>query len=242
MFKRKLQALGFPSPETLNTADENQFRTTVVWLEDQKIRRYKIEDREPLRATNVEEWNLGFLQYLKDLDYPYTAQSRPEILDWLLGIAIQLEFNENPQSYSSSTPKVHQQSSIKTNPLDNLDFESEDFKAGVNQLANLLQVVQHPDHLVTLQGICCLIEEKFNHESIQVASKQVEPGNKVEFNKISFGMQIKAPNLSQAANILRYLFINDLRDLQTKINECLVSVQTLTANPKTDTKLGKVGF
>lgn len=109
-------------------------------------------------------------------------------------------------------------------------------------MANLLQVIQHPDHLVTLQGICCLIEEKLNQESIQVASKQVEPGNQVEFNNISFGMQIQAPNLNQTANILRYLFINDLRDLQTKINECLVSVQTLTANPKTDTKLGKVGY
>jgi len=41
--------------------------------------------------------------------------------------------------------------------------------------------------------------------------------------------------------ILRLLFIHDLRDLQTKINECIVSLQTVTANPKTDTALGKVG-
>lgn len=96
----------------------------MVWLEDQKIRRYKIEDREPLRATNAEEWNLRFSQYLKDLDYPYTVQSRPEVLDWLLGIAIQLEFNEKPHNYSSLAPKVHEQSSVKQNPLDNLDCKS----------------------------------------------------------------------------------------------------------------------
>lgn len=87
-----------------------------------------------------------------------------------------------------------------------------------------------------------MIEEKLSQESIKLASKLVEPGNPVEFNNISFGLNIKAPNLSQTANVLRYLFINNLRDLQTKINECLVSVQVLTANPKTDTKLGKVGF
>jgi hypothetical protein len=48
--------------------------------------------------------------------------------------------------------------------------------------------------------------------------------------------------LNHAAKILRLLFIMDLRDLQTKINECIVAVQSITANPKTDTKIGKVGY
>ncbi len=47
--------------------------------------------------------------------------------------------------------------------------------------------------------------------------------------------------VSEAAKILRLLYINDLRKLQTQINEAIVSVQTVTANPKTDTRLGKVG-
>jgi hypothetical protein len=47
--------------------------------------------------------------------------------------------------------------------------------------------------------------------------------------------------LNHAAKILRLLYIHNLRDLQTCINECIVAVQNVTANPKTDTKLGKVG-
>lgn len=47
---------------------------------------------------------------------------------------------------------------------------------------------------------------------------------------------------NQAAKILRLLYIQDLRMLQTAINECIVAVQKVTANPKTDTKIGKVGF
>lgn len=49
-------------------------------------------------------------------------------------------------------------------------------------------------------------------------------------------------NLIEAGKILRLIFIQDLRRLQTQINECIVDVQKVTADPKTDTKLGKVGF
>jgi RLL motif-containing protein 1 len=44
-----------------------------------------------------------------------------------------------------------------------------------------------------------------------------------------------------AIKILRLLHVEQLRQLQTRVNEILVRVQRLTANPKTDLKLGKVG-
>lgn len=47
--------------------------------------------------------------------------------------------------------------------------------------------------------------------------------------------------LNHAAKVLRLLYVQDLRDLQTRINEAIVAVQAITANPKTDTRLGKVG-
>lgn len=41
---------------------------------------------------------------------------------------------------------------------------------------------------------------------------------------------------------MRLLFIKDLRDLQTNVNEIIVAIQAITANPKTDSSLGKVGI
>jgi RLL motif-containing protein 1 len=41
--------------------------------------------------------------------------------------------------------------------------------------------------------------------------------------------------------VLRLLHISELRDAQTAINELVVDVQGLTADPKTNTSLGKVG-
>ena len=37
-------------------SDESQFRNCIVWLEDQKIRHYKIEDRGNLRNIPSSDW------------------------------------------------------------------------------------------------------------------------------------------------------------------------------------------
>lgn len=37
--------------------DETEFRNFIVWLEDQKIRHYKIEDRGNLRNIHNSEWS-----------------------------------------------------------------------------------------------------------------------------------------------------------------------------------------
>ena len=36
--------------------DEKEFRNLVLWLEDHKIRHYKIEDRQGLRNVDTPEW------------------------------------------------------------------------------------------------------------------------------------------------------------------------------------------
>nr|CAG4648804.1 EOG090X0ARU [Polyphemus pediculus] len=242
MYKRKLHALGYPNPGMFNASDSKQFQSMVVWLEDQKIRRYKIEERESLRKTlSGEEWDKAFSQYLSDLECPVSSCPKNEILDWLLGLAVHFEFSENVELYSGNkevTDKV--KSTVKMNPLDNLDFNSDEFKNGVNALADMLKIPRHIDHLVTLDAVCNLVKEKL--DSGKLKTNQTAQGVPLQFDIIDSGYEFQEKNLRQAASALRYLFIHDLRDLQTSINECIVSVQALTANPKTNTSLGQVGF
>jgi len=47
--------------------------------------------------------------------------------------------------------------------------------------------------------------------------------------------------VNEAAKIIRLLHVTELRALQTRINEAIVAVQAITANPKTDQSLGRVG-
>ena len=44
-----------------------------------------------------------------------------------------------------------------------------------------------------------------------------------------------------AARVLRMLYVADLRKLQDAVNTTIVALQEFTANPKTDSRLGRVG-
>lgn len=49
------------------------------------------------------------------------------------------------------------------------------------------------------------------------------------------------PTVDEGAKILRLLHLAELRNLQTKINELIGAAQDVTADPKTDSSLARVG-
>lgn len=101
----------------------------ISFLEDQKIRHYKIEDRAELRKVNSSDWNKAFDKYKNDLNCPTELKQGVEELKWILSYAIKLEYMDNVDKYKSITPQKLQNDkqksaapSIKsTNPFDNLD-------------------------------------------------------------------------------------------------------------------------
>ncbi|KAG2457793.1 RTRAF protein, partial [Polypterus senegalus] len=229
MFRRKLAALDYHNPSGFDCKNETEFRNFIVWLEDQKIRHYKIEDRGNLRNIHSAEWPNYFEKYMQDVNCPFTVQERQETVDWLLGLAVRFEYGDNVN-----------------NP---------DFKAGVLALANLLQIQRHDDYLIMLkllhslnliasilpvQAIRILVQERLTQEAISKASQSKE-GLPVSLDTHILGFDTGDATLNEAAKILRLLHIEELRDLQTKINEAIVAVQAIIADPKTDHRLGKVG-
>ncbi|XP_067639899.1 RNA transcription, translation and transport factor protein [Eurosta solidaginis] len=245
MIKLKLEALEHPAPSNVDINDRKVFASTILWLEDQKIRQYKIEDREDLRKVDqLDIWEQAYDNYKTDLCMP-EFRTPLEEFTWLLGYAIRLEFLDAPDNYkvinSIEITKQQKKSaapSIKAeNFFDNLDFNSKEFIAGVRSLANKLKVPQHPNHLVQLEAIARVVHERL---SPSAKNRQAVTGKPFPFEK---GDDVVTDDtaLDYPVRILRLLQIQSLRELQTKINETIVAVQELTANPRTDTKLGKVG-
>ena len=81
-----------------------------MWLEDTKIRQYKIEERAALRSVNDAGWEahlhkvcmqnalahfMPSAQYLDDVACPRAATERASLVDWLLTLAVTLEYSED---------------------------------------------------------------------------------------------------------------------------------------------------
>ncbi|KAI5610800.1 RNA transcription, translation and transport factor protein, partial [Silurus asotus] len=239
-----LRIISLPS----SPSDEPEFRNFIVWLEDQKIRHYKIEDRGNLRNISSSEWPKSFEKYLQDVSCPFSVQERCEAIDWLLGLAVRFEYGDNVcvllsvEKYRNCQPAAEVSNSTQkpADPLINLDINNPDFKAGVMALANLLKIQRHDDYLVMLKAIRILIQERLTPDAIAKASKSKE-GLPVALEKHILGFDTGDATLNEAARILRLLHIEELRELQTRINEAIVAVQAIIADPKTDHRLGKVG-
>uniref|UniRef100_A0AAZ3QL96 RNA transcription, translation and transport factor protein n=1 Tax=Oncorhynchus tshawytscha TaxID=74940 RepID=A0AAZ3QL96_ONCTS len=229
-----------PQPARQAHPDETEFRNFIVWLEDQKIRHYKIEDRGNLRNIPSSGWPKSFEQYLQDVNCPFTVEERQESVDWLLGLAVRLEYGDNVEKYKNCPPATATEAAKPSDPLIHLDSSNPDFKAGVLGLASLLKIQRHDDYLVMLKAIRILIQERLTPEAIAKASQSKE-GLPVALDKHILGFDTGDATLNEAAQILRLLHIEELRDLQTRINEAIVAVQAVIADPKTDHRLGKVG-
>eukprot|EP00052_Salpingoeca_macrocollata_P034165 m.10701 g.10701 ORF g.10701 m.10701 type:complete len:243 (+) comp6046_c0_seq1:46-774(+) len=236
---RRLRALDYPHADSFDVSTDGAVRNIVVWLEDTKIRHYKIEERGPLRSADPAAWAEAFDKYLGDLQCPVAhgsvmadVSSRTRILQWLLGCAVLLEHEDNAETYAQAAEQK-QQSDLP------VDVASEEFAQGVREIAVLLGLPADHDAGLLLKAVAKMVREKFNAAAVNGPPQM--PTEHLDLSKAPLGFQTNDKQLDFAAKILRLLYIADLRDLQTKINEAIVAVQALTANPKTNTSLGKVG-
>ncbi|XP_039254490.2 RNA transcription, translation and transport factor protein-like [Styela clava] len=248
-FQRKLSALQFPQASKFNANDDKQFKLIILWIEDQKVRHYKIDERQELRKFEEPAWTKAFTKYLTDVMCPFSSSDKMSALDWLLGLAVRLEYGDNVEKYSKVTGQAVQErrkkasEPVAASSIENISSSDPNFRKGVESMAKALQIPLHEDYMVTLKAIRILVEERLTKSAIEKAKdKKTEKGvTRIPIEDNELGFDTGDEILNDAARALRLLHINELRDLQNKINEAIVSVQTITANPKTDQRLGKVG-
>ncbi|VDD82316.1 unnamed protein product [Mesocestoides corti] len=150
--------------------------------------------------------------YLKKLNCPFGLSEPQPMVDWILNRGIE------------------SQSSLE-------------FKHGVENLAKLLEIPQHPDPKQSFRAACLLIEKMLSHENIEMSKKEYEKEvDLLKTEDVPLGFDVSDPVLRSVVLTLRLLHVSELRQLQDQINCAIVQVQQITADPKTDEKLGQVGF
>jgi len=261
MLTQNLQVLGHPNPDSINIQDVQHFRKLVCWLNETHLR--SAAAGSGLNDSYDANWDGNYKQFLIEQGFPSdwfpdSQNQHQDSLAWLVGMAIKKQYSLKAKDLNvKSSAKMidavalgdnpaKRQKVVSSHPIESMDFQSDDFKEGVRRLAIILEVSNvHPDHLVTLEACCKIIQSRLNAKCLQNPGKVVAKGGETfELKDHPFGVDedvIQDPVLREAMKILRLTHLNHLRDLQSEINAAIETVQAATANPKTDTRLGKVG-
>ena len=246
----KLEAIGYVAKDTFECNDETKFRMLVTWLEDQKIRLYKEDERAPLRSYSSTAWEGAFEKYLNDLECPSIVRSsRGSLTNWLLNLAVRYDYGDNVDKYRPMTKENISSGKLSgkaaaaaaIDALNNLDMTSPDFINGVLGTAKMANIMEHENSLLVLKALAIFCETRLSETAVNDFTNNREPAISIALKDVELGLEIGDQVLRDAAKVLRLLHINELRKLQTKINEAIVAAQTVTANPKTDQSLGQVG-
>jgi RLL motif-containing protein 1 len=278
MFRRKLQALGYPTWQTVELCGSGpegqaEVHALVVWLEDRKIRALRKEDRAPLRTLGAsdarpprtctaplapwpglsaarvrvcadERWAHSLREYLSQCQCPHEFSSlddipqRRMILEWLLGEAVGLEYADGAAKYNKEADAKAQVPALR-----GIDYGSAEVQALVESLAAPLQLPAGGETASTLRAVARRIEEKLAPAAIDAfnAGNAGLLQNDTGLEKFAMDFRTGDTAVDQGTKVLRLLYIEDLRRLQTALNNVIVRAQEFTANPKTDARLGKVG-
>ncbi|KAK9805942.1 hypothetical protein WJX73_007158 [Symbiochloris irregularis] len=245
-----LKALRYPGAAPQGTQITKSYRQVVAWLEDNQIRQLKQEDRGNLLATNNSAWQVAYEEYLLELDCPFTLQAgnATGVLEWLLHLAVGLCYQDNCVSVpqNAASPAQQQPPGQGTQTLLD-DLGSQQLADGLQKLRDCLQMQtsssSQADDLqaardVIVEQILPLVEST---EAQQRSGQALQHLSSLDADAFPLGFSTGDPGVDLAGTILRMLFIKDLRQLQTVIDETMVQVQEFTANPRTDSTLGRVG-
>ncbi|PNW71772.1 hypothetical protein CHLRE_16g679164v5 [Chlamydomonas reinhardtii] len=262
-----LRALKYPQVP-VDLADADQLRKLVIWLENLKIREYKIVDRKGLADTASPGWDAAFAKYLKDLDCPVPPGDQRAAVEWLVGFAVNLDYEDNadkmkaPEAAGKANPASAGASSSaastsatsqpgKSSKADEgafSDLDDPQVAAAVLQLIRAAQVPwcgggeggDQADVVSAMQAAAERLACQVGPAQRPGVWRPEGPAAQC-LAEVPLGFEVQGEALSSAAKVLRLLYIRDLRRLQSQIDHAVVDMQEYTANPKTDSSLGKVG-
>lgn len=233
---RKLQALNYPEIDSVSLNGQ-AYCKVVLWLEEEKIRLYEKIDRKVLRDFN-KAWYTYVQDYCKELGVESEGLDERNInvklrvLNALTNLAIhdiyrdQVEANE----LTLAAPSKAAPGGAERQRLQHLI-------PAINRLLDCFKLPKLPDDAPDSDTVAAL---RCVHSRV-CPSAQGDSSENLDLDNLPVGLQINDPEVKRAAAVLRLLHGIELQQLQVHINGVINELQQLTADPKTDARLGRVG-
>jgi RLL motif-containing protein 1 len=233
---RKLEALGYPELAAASLSGQ-AYCKIVLWLEEEKIRYYEKFDRKALRDFG-KAWFSHVQDYCKELNVPAEGLSdknpsvKLNVLNNLTNLAIHDIYRDKVEAGEltlSAPAKAAGDEGEDKQRLTNL-------VPALNRLLEcfgLPQLPQQPTDTDTVAALRCV--------HTRICAPEQGSAVTLDLENLPVGLQIDDPEVRKAAAVLRLLHGIELQQLQVNINQVLNELQQLTANPKTDARLGRVG-
>lgn len=229
---RSLIFLGYPHFDSIDLNCKESFVQLVCWLEEMKIRAYEIECRLKLRCSD-DIWNNSFNEYLEFLNSPwqYGIDETVDCISWLISHAISIEYEDLSD--------------------DCRNIEMTEPGIVIEELGHLIGLDRLSEENISVYFKRILSKIKLNYSSgaleanmkydINTSDTDINTATAFSIQDFPLDFSTGDPIVDRLAIILKMLHLGGLRDLQNEVNDIITIGQEYSANPKTNTALGKVG-
>jgi hypothetical protein len=170
------------------------------------------------------------------------------VVEWLLNYALGLRYQKNAHSYNTTANVVIQQVRVSQlagdGALTRQQWSQPEFVGAVRELASqmgLSHIVQPEEDGRALLLACVRQALRVLQRPFSETESSSSSSFPLQSEAFPLGFDTGNAVLNDAGKVLRLLYAEDLRVLQTRINELMVLAQNITNNPKVDVALGKVG-
>jgi RLL motif-containing protein 1 len=222
-------------------------------------------------AVAPQQWWPSFVEYCKGVGYkkplplPRLEGLRlvPDdnlrmAVDWLVGKAIRFFYadDDGPARYNAAhtqwiqsgrTPLAQEaaekapsggKAAASSAPVSFTVEDPQKLQELVGNLCDVLSLPRSGDPTTDLTLATRMIKQLV---ALGASKTPVQKSTAELLHDMPLGFTTGVPKLDNACKLLRVLYTADLRDLQDAIDETLIRLQNITGDPKTDTRLGKVG-
>lgn len=220
VFARRLRALGYPFVAALD--DAVSLQRVVCWAEDTVIRRWPVERRRVMRSADFEA---RFGEYVADLGG--VLDGVVEGVAWVVGVAVRELYADGSARFNA----VVDPWKGRCVPVVKGAVGDPAVARSVTLLLNVLGV--------GVKG--AVVDGARVAAGLAEGIGRAEDRGVYNLDALCLGFATGDDVVDRVARVLRVLYVRELRALQNRINAAIAAMQTVTADPKTDARLGKVG-